>query len=156
MCSDYSKIENLISFNVIFSALVDGNDPLSQSPEYIIEKYDTFIGFKPTVEHKIYTPDNMTDFFNKYWKIWKPNNSLLTDKKFKNILMYLYSIKNNRDFLKIFDNFEEYIGELKNISDFTKTSLHPSLKSFVESILKSNKEDIKTILRDLKIKKIVL
>jgi hypothetical protein len=79
---EYNQIVNLTKFNVNFSKFVDSCDLLKESPDYILEKYNHWIGFEPTVEHKMYTPDDMTDFFNKYWKMWRPsaNVSLLNSK----------------------------------------------------------------------------
>ena len=62
---EYNQIVNLTKFNVNFSNFVDNCDLLSQSPDYILEKYQHWIGFNPTIECKLYTPDDMTDFFLK-------------------------------------------------------------------------------------------
>ena len=74
---EYNQIVNLTKFNVNFSKFVDSCDLLKQSPDYILEKYRHWIGFEPTIVHKIYTSDDMTDFFNKYWKMWRPSTCLL-------------------------------------------------------------------------------
>ena len=66
---DLNKIMNLIRFNVNFTQFENSMKLEIQSPDYILEKYNHWIGFAPTVEHKIYTTDEMTDFLNKYWKI---------------------------------------------------------------------------------------
>ena len=82
---EYNQIVNLTKFNVNFSKYVDSCDILKQSPDYILEKYNHWIGFEPIVEHKIYTPDDMTDFFNKYWKIWRPSSIALQMSSFKEV-----------------------------------------------------------------------
>lgn len=155
LSKEYNQIVNLIKFNVNFSKFVKGNDPLSQGPDYILEKYNHWIGFEPTVEHKMYTPDDMTDFFNKYWKIWRPNTKNI-NKKLKNILMYLYSTQ-SMNLLTMVEKFEEYIGPVNMISDEAdKRGLHQVTEKFVETALEKNKDNIKIVLRDLKIESIML
>ena len=60
---EYNQILNLTKFNVNFSDFISNNDLLSHSPDYILEKYNHWIGFIPTVECKLYTPDDITTFF---------------------------------------------------------------------------------------------
>jgi hypothetical protein len=154
---EYNQILNLTKFNVHFSKFVDHCDLLKQSPDYIIEKYNHWIGFEPTVEHKMYTPDDMTDFFNKYWKIWRRFNckTPCTDdvnNKLKNILMYLYSTQ-NLSLLTMVEKFEEYIGPLHMISDMQdKKGLHHRTEKFVHQLLEKNANNVKVVLRDMKLK----
>ncbi len=151
---EYNQIVNLIKFNVNFSKFVRGNDPLSQSPDYILEKYQHWIGFEPTVEHKMYTPDDMTEFFNKYWKVWRPSTEDI-NKKLKNILMYLYSTQ-NMNLISMSEKFEEYIGLMSMISDIPdKRGLHHLTERFVGEVLEKNKDNVKVVLRDMKIGNII-
>lgn len=150
---EYNQIVNLTKFNVNFSRYMDNNDPLSQSPDYIIEKYYHWIGFEPTVEHKLYTPDDMTDFFNKYCKIWRPDTKSIN--KLKNILMYLHSTQ-NLSILTMYEKFEEYIGPMTMISNTpNKPGLHHITNKFVDEVLEGNKNNIKIVLRNMKIDNIV-
>lgn len=153
LCKEYNQIVNLIKFNVNFSKFIQGNDPLSQSPDYILEKYQHWISSEPIVEYKMYTPDNMILFFNKYLKIWK----LDTDGyyKLKNILMYLHSTQ-DMNLLKMSQKFEEYIGPMNMISDIPeKRGLHHLTEIFVGEVLEKNKDNIKVVLRDMKIANII-
>ena len=160
LSKEYNQIVNLTKFNVNFSRFVDSCDLLKQSPDYIIEKYNHWIGFKPTVDHKMYTPDDMTDFFNKYWKIWRRFNckTPCTDdvnNKLKNILMYLYSTQ-NLSLLTMVEKFEEYIGPLSMISDVPdKRGLHHLTEKFVSQVLEKNENNVKVVLRDMKIGNII-
>jgi hypothetical protein len=45
LSKEYNQIVNLTKFNVNFSRFVDSCDLLKQSPDYIIEKYNHWIGF---------------------------------------------------------------------------------------------------------------
>ena len=151
---EYNQIVNLMKFNVNFSKYVDSCDLLKQSPDYILEKYNHWIGFEPTVEHKMYTPDDMTDFFNKYWKMWRPSTDDINNK-LKNILMYLHSTQ-NLSLLTMVEKFEEYIGPLSMISDVPdKRGLHHLTEKFVSQILEKNENNVKVVLRDMKIGNII-
>ncbi len=84
MSKEYNQIVNLYKFNINFSKYAD-NELMDMSPDYIIEKYNHWIGFTPTVEYKMYTPDDMSTFFLKYWKRWKSYSQY--EKSVKNILI---------------------------------------------------------------------
>lgn len=151
---EYNQIVNLVKFNVNFSKFVDSCDLMKQSPDYILEKYQHWIGFTPTVEYKMYTPDDMVVFFNKYYKIWK----LDTDSyhKLKNILMYLYSTQ-NMNLIKMSEKFEEYIGPMSMISDIPdKKGLHHLTERFFGEVLEKNKDNVKVVLRDMKIANVIV
>lgn len=155
LSKEYNQIVNLTKFNVNFSKFVDHCDLLKQSPDYILEKYRHWIGFEPTVEHKLYTPDDMTDFFNKYWKMWRPSTEDI-NKKLKNILMYLHSTQ-NLNIVLMSEKFEEYIGPMSIISDTPdKRGLHHVTHNFVDQVLEKNKDNIKVVLRDMKIGNIII
>lgn len=153
LSKEYNQIVNLVKFNVNFSKFVDGCDLVKQSPDYILEKYQHWIGFTPTVEYKMYTPDDMVVFFNKYFKTWKLDTE--SYHKLKNILMYLYSTQ-NMNLIKMSDKFEEYIGPMSMISDIPdKKGLHHLTERFVGEVLEKNKDNVKVVLRDMKIGNII-
>lgn len=148
---EYNQIANLTKFNVNFSKYVDSCDLLAQSPDYILEKYEHWIGFKPTIGSKLYTPDDMTDFFLKYWKRW----SIFKEYDLKNILMYLYSTQ-SLNILTMSEKFEEYIGPMSMISDVAdKKGLHHLTDKFVGDLLEKNKDNVKVVLRNMKIESII-
>ena len=148
---EYNQIINLTKFNVNFSEFIDKSDLLSQSPDYILEKYQHWIGFKPTIKCKLYTPDDMTNFFLKYWKRW----GIFDEYSMKNILMYLYSTR-SMNLVLMSEKFEEYIGPMSMISDVPdKRGLHQLTERFVDEVLKKNKDNVKVVLRDMKIGSII-
>jgi hypothetical protein len=150
---EYNQIVNLTKFNVNFSKFIYENDLLSHSPDYILEKYNHWIGFEPTVEYKMYTPDNMTDFFLKYWKRWSSYKKYSVEVK--NILMYLYSTQ-RMNLIEMSEKFEEYIGSMNMISDIPdKRGLHHKTERFVGEFLEKNKDNVKVVLRDMKISSII-
>lgn len=151
---EYNQIVNLIKFNVNFSKFIHNNDILSHSPDYILEKYNHWIGFEPTVEYKMYTPDNMTNFFLDYWKRWRVYNDKY-GKEARNILMYLYSTQ-SMNLIQMSEKFEEYIGPMSMISDVPdKRGLHHLTEKFVGEVLEKNKDNVKIVLRDMKIGSII-
>ena len=151
LSKEYNQIVNLTKFNVNFSKFVDHCDLLKQSPDYILEKYNHWIGFKPTIECKLYTPDDMTDFFLKYWKRW----GIFEEYELKNILIYLYSTQ-NLNIVLMSEKFEEYIGPMSMISDTPdKRGLHHVTHNFVDQVLEKNKDNIKVVLRNMKIESII-
>jgi hypothetical protein len=148
---EYNQIVNLIKFNVNFSKFIHNNDLLSHSPDYILEKYNHWIGFEPTIECKMYTPDEMTDFFLKYWKRW----GIFEEYSVKNILMYLYSTR-SMNLVLMSEKFEEYIGPMNMISDIPdKKGLHHKSDLFINDVLEKNKDNVKVVLRDMKIGSII-
>ena len=156
---EYNQIVNLVKFNVNFSKFIDNHNRgiteylLSQSPDYILEKYNHWIGFEPKVEYKMYTPDDMTTFFLKYWKTWRLSE--IINKSSKNILMYLYSTQ-SMNLLTMVEKFEEYIGPVSMISDIAdKRGLHHLTERFVGEVLNKNVDNIKIVLRDMKISNII-
>ena len=151
MNKEYNQIVNLIKFNVNFSEFISNNDLLSHSPDYILEKYNHWIGFNPTIECKLYTPDDMTTFFLKYWKRW----GIFEEYSVKNILMYLYSTR-SMNLISMSEKFEEYIGPMIMISDSPdKKGLHHLTERFVGEVLEKNKDNVKVVLRDMKIGNII-
>jgi hypothetical protein len=93
----------------------------------------------------------MTDFFNKYWKRW----GIFEEYELKNILMYLHSTQ-NLSLLTMVEKFEEYIGPMSMISDTPdKKGLHHRTERFVNEVLEKNKDNVKIVLRNMKIESII-
>ena len=151
---DFNKIVNLIRFNVNFTKFENTMKLELQSPDYVLEKYNHWIGFTPTVENKLYTPDDMINFFNQYWKTWRPGADNINGK-LKNILMYLHSTQ-NMNLLNMFNKFEEYIGPVSIINSTSLKGLHEiAERDFVPKVIEKNKEYITIVLRDLKLSNLV-
>ena len=146
MNNELNKIVNLLRFTLLFRYGL-----YNQSPDYIIEKYDHFIGFQPTVNNT-YTPDHMETFFLKYYKRWKVDDT----KNIDSILKYLYSLSfvDNDIIQSMTKKFEEYIGGLEHISSEPKRGLHTNLESVVSIIISNKLKELTPILRDLKLKSI--
>ena len=152
MSKEYNQIVNLYKFNINFSKYAD-NKLMDMSPDYVIEKYNHWIGFTPTVEYKMYTPDDMSTFFLNYWKRWSVYEKYSVEVK--NILMYLYSSQNLKT-TEMFSKFEQYIGSVSMISDVpNKRGLHVLTEKFVLEVVNRNSENMKVILREMKLRTLV-
>ena len=152
MSKEYNQIVNLYKFNINFSKYAD-NKLMDMSPDYILEKYNHWIGFTPTVEYKMYTPDDMSTFFLNYWKRWRVYEKYSVEVK--NILMYLYSSQSLQA-TEMFSKFEQYIGSVSMISDFpNKRGLHVLTEEFVLEVVEGNSENMKVILREMKLRTLV-
>lgn len=69
--------------------------------------------------------------------------------------MYLYSTK-NMNLISMSEKFEEYIGPMSMISDTPdKKGLHHLTERFVGEVLEKNKDNVKVVLRDMKIGNII-
>lgn len=142
---EFNKHMNLLRFNVNFSKYADCN-LYDQSPDYIIEKYNHWIGFEPTSEHPYYTPDDCQTFIHKYYKRWGQRSETV-----RRYLLYL-KVSETLNMLKMAKYFEKYIGPIDMISSERKTGLHAVIeKDFIPKVLELNKENIKIIMRDIKI-----
>lgn len=144
--SIYTKYMNLIRFNTNLSHHADVGNLETQSPDYILEKYDHWIGFEPNSNWSGYTPDNCQIFLLKYSKRWgKPT------PKLHRILIYLYLTKSMK-LLQMVELFETYIGKFSFISNEPKGRLHELLElDFIPKIIEMNKKNIQIIIRDEKI-----
>jgi len=144
-----NKIRNLLSFNLNLNKHCDVGPLVKQSPDYILEKYNHWIGFKPVSYHSGYTPDNLMPFFNQYHKLWGDNIF-----KVKRQLLYLMETE-NLQLTKMVNSFEKYFGPIEMVSDLKKTGLHVLLERFQNDLLIGNKEDVKIILRDMRLKELL-
>lgn len=142
---------NLIRFNVNLSEFGGIGKLTKQSPDYILEKYNHWIGFEPCSDWSLYTPDSCDRFINEYYKIWKNQNLVRIHRQ----LIYLDLTRNIKLSNMIFQ-FEKYIGPIDLISSEVKSGLHELLeKDFIPKVLEINKNDITTLIRDVKISNLV-
>lgn len=147
---NFNMIINLFSFNVNLSTFVDIGNLLHQSPDYVLEKYNHWIGFEPVTEYPNYTPDNCQHFLSQYYKIWGDYTTL------RRQLLYLHQTQ-NLNLSQMVKHFENYIGPISMISSEEKTGLHPLLlEKFIPKVLELNQENIGTVLRDLRLQSLNL
>lgn len=139
---DRTKIDNLIKFSFNFHKDM-GDYWYDQSPDYILEKWDKYIGVSPTKKKD----DSTIDF---YFKKWLKNDQWNIDfDKLESVIVFLDSINKRSinywtvsDLIRI---FEECIGDVNDINEESYDSLHSLLKKEIVKWLNTteNKRDYK-------------
>lgn len=145
MDKNLNKIYNLFSFNLIFSEFILDNELYKHSPDYILEKYNRYIGFEPNSDFIESEDDKLA--ISTYEKIWKP-------KDCKRQIIYLNHSR-SLNLFKMFDTFEKYIGPFNLIRENKEFGLHHNLELELKRIIDLNKEGIKIVLRELKLSELV-
>lgn len=164
---DLERIHNLFCFNSNFSKYVGGESLLKQSPDYILEKYYHWIGFKPCIEDLLYTPDDLSTFMTRYFSKW----GISIDRCFSNpwytgiqfsvqdlqrALIYLKLTESRLNLMEMVSIFERYIGPISMISPETKKGLHEVLyRDLVVPVIERNDTNITIVLRDMKLKQLL-
>ena len=143
-----NKIRNLLGFNMNLNKYCDVGPLVKQSPDYILEKYNWWIGFEPVTEYSGYTPDNLVTFFHNYHKTWGDFTLV------KRQLLYLQETE-SLEMTTMVNSFEKYFGPIELLSSERKTGLHHNLFRFSEEVLLANKKDLKIILRDMKLRELL-
>lgn len=130
---------------------------LSQSPDYIMEKFNHWIvGNKHWEFRKINIDkisDDDSDFLHDYWQIWKlfRNDNIHINQ----ILLYLLNTE-NMNILNCVDKFEKLIGNIEDINDIKQFGLHEIvIQDAYPIVLEKNKIGIKLVTRDLKLKSLI-
>lgn len=141
-----NKIKNLLGFNLNLNKFMDVGPLANQSPDYILEKYNHWIGFEPITDYPHYTPDGLVTFFNQYHRLW--GDEIFNVKR---QLLYLMETENLK-ILNMVNSFEKYFGPIDLISSVIKPGLHFKIERFQNDLLIGNKENIKVILRDMRLK----
>lgn len=137
------KLDNFIKFCFILHPNV--NHFLDNDYNYIVEKWNTFIGKPPVVNENV-EKHLITNMWIKRWKI--------TDDKYlqlKEVLDFLVNIKPEYSLVELVDLFRKKTGlDIKDISDVQNNGLNVKLKELTQRWL-----DKKINIRDYKIIQIV-
>lgn len=144
MDKNLNKIYNLFKFNLIFLEIILDNELYKHSPDYILEKYNRYIGFEPNSD--FIESDNDKSLISKYEKIWKSDSS-------KRQILYLS--KSGLNLLDMVDKFEIYIGPVSSIKEVEEMGLHRNLELKLDQILNLNSKNIKSVLRQLRLSELV-
>lgn len=146
-----NKLMNLIRFNANLSRYTDIGELVSQSPDYILEKYQHWIGFNPITEEPTYIPDNCHQLIHQYSRIW----GRFPTEKVKRHLFYLQQT-NNMNLLNMVENFEKYFGPIELISSENKSGLHILIeRDFISKVVEHNDEALTIVLRDMRLKSLI-
>lgn len=137
-----SKIDNLIKFSFNFHKNM-GVYWYDESPDYIVEKWDKYIGVNPTIRKE-------SPMIESYFQKWRKGDIWSVDfDKLESILSFLIAINKRAiscfhvsDLIRI---FEEYIGDVDLINNKPYDNLHALIKKEVIKWLNTteNKRDYK-------------
>jgi len=141
-----NKILNLLQFTICLNGGGTHTKLLSQSPDYIIEKYDHWIGIEPITDYPHYTPDNLISFFTQYEKIWGVRSSIDVRRHL------LYFGDTNLNLSRMVQSFERYFAPIQMISSQVKPGLHPLSDKFTKDILELNGWNLVPLLRDMRLR----
>lgn len=141
-----NKILNLLQFTICLNGGGAHTKLLSQSPDYIIEKYDHWIGIEPITDYPHYTPDTLISFFTQYEKIWGVRSSIDVRRHL------LYFGDTNFNISRMVKSFERYFAPIQMISSEIKSGLHPLSDKFTKDILELNGWNLVPLLRDMRLR----
>ena len=143
-----NRIRNLVRVTLTFLS-----SPYGDSPYYITEKWNRYIGFTPCVKvDKSSLPKILINYIER-WKIGEYYNSSIDDNGIINILHYIYNLKTTskgstpliEDMIK---NFDTLIGPFISINPYNEGGIHPSMEVYVQSVIGTDWNYVNTFLRD--------
>jgi hypothetical protein len=141
-----NKILNLLRFTVCLNGGGTHTKLLSQSPDYIIEKYEHWIDIQPITDYPHYTPDDLISFFTQYEKTWGKGSSIDVRRHL------LYFGDTNLNLSRMVQSFERYFAPIQMISSEIKSGLHPLSDKFTKDILELNGWNLVPLLRDMRLR----
>lgn len=144
------KIDNLLTFTLLFNKHIKDSYVLNCDIDYIWEKYVSMIGFEP-IELDNESEDwwqkvVLNDFkamslkslwFNRWGKV------KFLNKKEERVLNYL-CITNCLPVTpeNIFNNFSKYIGDIDNINSNLYKHIHPLVNKFINEYKKEFQREL--------------
>lgn len=136
LCFMKNKIDNLVRYALFCHKTMDV-DMLNNSPDYIIEKWNKFIGFTPI--DKDYSNIKSDARYIQYQNRWKVSDSEFNSIAHIMSFTYLinYGIKNVS---YLIDLFEKNFGSIENINDELYTHTHTILDRAIDEWV--NSEDV--------------
>ena len=145
---DYNRIVNLYYITFLISKYNGGNDVFINSPKYIQEKWNRFIGFNSV---RSFVPDGkMKDILRRYHLTWRnpsvTNIPIYESSPVIPIICYLMS-DHYLKFDEMIKYFNKYIGPFDRINPKPIIGLHPNNLNYVTKLLEQNSNQIKTFLR---------
>lgn len=150
---EIERIRNIFRFSI---CICGDSSVLKSSPDYIMEKYDKFIGLE--LKNGLIDYDLLNSFkITEYKERWGCESDNI-----KNILKFLFNfeflleIRNRFNFhvlvsiVDVIEIFEKYIGPIGKITHKTY-GLHPSMEELVITLVNLESVGIE-VIRDIKIK----
>ena len=136
-----SQLNNLIRFCFLFHKSMDMMW-INQHPDYIREKWNKYIGFKPN-KLELYPKDDKTVTWLKKWNVsnedWEELKEVINFIRVVNTKSFVVSGGNeNRRPSKqwspsnLIEEFERLIGDKKSISNTEVLGIHPLVEKEIE------------------------
>jgi hypothetical protein len=126
-----NKIDNLVRYSLFCHKVMDV-DMLGNSPDYIIEKWTKFIGFKPTKDSNYYSQVRNDTRYIKYKNRWNLSDSDFDDIAY--IMAFTYAINDYgiKNVSSLIDMFQSNFGSIYNINDVLYNGMHTLLVKAVD------------------------
>ena len=141
---DYNRRVNLYYITFLISKYNGGNDVFINSPKYIQEKWNRFIGFNSV---RSFVPDGIMKYIlRRYHTRWAPVRDPWESSPVIPIICYLMS-DHYLKFDEMIKYFNKYIGPFDRINPKPIIGLHPNNLNYVTKLLEQNSNQIKTFLR---------
>ena len=144
------NLEKIVNF---YSLLYNLHDfPYDYSPEYILEKWEHWIGEEVSLISKRPIPTPVLVQFENFKHKWGANPYIYP--KIECIFYFMAQIEN----LNMLENvalFKLFHGDIRKISSEKKNGLHPLYHGMMLKYLELNENNIKAILRDIQLEDLI-
>ena len=123
-----SQLDNLINYYILYCSFTD-YDVLNTSPDYLLEKWEKYIGIKD-----IQNPNKVLDIESKYYHTFKEYQNKWGEESLwvKDILEFTMVLNTKPYNLccpsELVKTFNDMIGDVNKINNYTYNGLHDILK----------------------------
>lgn len=105
---------------------------LTNSPDYIIEKCNKFIGFKPNKDLNYYSHASNDTRYIKYKNRWNLSDSDFDDIVYIMAFTYMINDYGIKNVSSLIDMFQSNFGSIYNINDVLYNGVHTLLVKAVD------------------------
>ena len=155
------QVRNLYCFFYMYCGIVHGSDLVTTSPDYLMEKYQSFIGI-PLIDDdgrdydmELFALETKSDTYLKWYNTWIKNGKSPIPSKLMCFMVDTYDDGKSAYFKYLLESFEKYIGDFSLISDKVNP-IHPVLEDSIKQMIEENILFTKEDLRDLKLRNIII
>ena len=131
LCFMKNKIDNLVRYT-LFCHKTMYVDMLGNSPDYIIEKWTKFIGFKPSKDSNYYSQVSNDTRYIKYKNRWNLSDSDFDDISYIMAFTYVINDYGIKNVSSLIDMFQSNFGSIYNINDVLYNGVHTLLVKAVD------------------------
>jgi hypothetical protein len=147
--------DHFVRITNFYSLLLNLHDfPDDYSPDYILEKWDHWIG-KDIILKNTTVPIESVVQFKEYIDKWKINTDDLSIYGKIQPIFYFLSGNKNMNMRNNFADFTHFGGDIAKVSCQEKTGLHFLVKKRLNEYLKLNEKLITAYIREIKLASIL-